>query len=177
MKKLLLHVCCGPCLLGASLHLKDSYEITCYFYNSNIYPRDEYIKRLEGAKTAASFLGYRFVEAEYNPSDFSEIAKGLENEPENGSRCLECYNLRLSKTAEYARDNSFNIFSTSLTTGTRKKAAIINPLGKSLSHDYGVEFLEGDWKKQHGYKRAIALASEIGIYRQNYCGCEFSGKF
>jgi epoxyqueuosine reductase len=176
MKKLMLHVCCGPCLLGASLHLRDSYEITCYFYNPNIYPRDEYLRRLEGAKTVALILGYEFIEADFIPSDFSEIAEGLENEPENGARCLKCYELRLSKTAEYARDKSFDLFATTLTTGPRKKASVINLAGIKASRDYDVEFLEGDWKKQDGFKRAMELASEMEIYRQNYCGCEFSGK-
>ena len=174
MKKLLLHVCCGPCLLGASFHLKDLFEITCYYYNPNIYPADEYMRRLEGAKKASSALSLEFIEAHYVPGEFEEISRGLETEPENGARCLECYKLRLTRTAQYARENGFAYISTTLTTGPRKRASDINQIGESAADLSGVTIVEGDWKKKDGFIQAMKLASEMDIYRQNYCGCVYS---
>ena len=116
----------------------------------------------------------KFLEGEYNPNDFFETSKGLENEPEGGARCAKCFNLRLSKTAEIAKQGNFDYFTTTLTISPLKNAHLINNIGTALSEKYGVPYLLSDFKKKNGYKRSIVLSKEYNLYRQNYCGCVFS---
>jgi len=158
MQKLLLHICCGPCATHVVESLHQKYNITGYFYNPNIYPEEEYKKRLDAAMEVAK----------------RTAVKGFENEPENGKRCNICYRLRFYGTAQYAADNSFDCIASTLTLGPQKKASIINPIGISETEKAGLSFIEGDWKKKDGFKRSCELSHEYGIYRQNYCGCLFS---
>ncbi len=174
MKKLLLHICCGPCASAVVERLIDDYDITGYFYNPNIHPEEEYRRRLEAMQMALNRFGIPFIEGCYNPDAFFEAVKGLEHEPENGLRCPVCYRMRLAATAEYAARNSFDCIASTLTLGPQKKATVINPIGVEAAESAGVKFLEGDWKKKDGFKRSLELSHEMGMYRQHYCGCVFS---
>jgi len=174
MKKLLLHICCGPCATHVLDILGHNYEVTGYFYNPNVHPEKEYGNRLAAARIVAGKAGIPLIEGDYDPSVFFESVKGYENEPENGERCRICYRLRLSETARFASCNSFDCIASTLTLGPQKKASVINPIGIEEAASAGVAFIEGDWKKKDGFKRSCELSREYGIYRQNYCGCLFS---
>ncbi len=176
MQKFLLHTCCAPCSIAIIDELKDQYGLTVFFYNPNIYPEAEYLKRKGEVVKVCKEWGVEMVDADYENNHWFELVVGLESEPEMGARCSVCFQMRLEKTAEYARENGFDIFCTSLTSGRNKKAEIINPIGKSLSERYGVEFLETDWKKDGRQEKGKKMIDERGIYRQNYCGCKFSIK-
>ncbi len=174
MQKLLLHICCGPCATHVLEVLRKNYHITGYFYNPNIYPIEEYEKRLAAAREVAKRMGITLIEGEYEQQTFFKAVEGFENEQENGERCNICYRLRLSDTAQKAADNSFGYIASTLTSGPMKKASIINLIGNEEAESAGLSFIEGDWKKKDGFRRSCELSREYEIYRQNYCGCLFS---
>ncbi len=175
---LLLHSCCGPCSSYVLEYLSKYFDITVLFYNPNIYPQSEYDKRLkEQIKllNMARFEGnpnIKFVQ--YNHDDFLKKTVGLENEKEGGNRCRECFLLRLSATACMAKEDKFDYFASTLTVSPHKNAEIINEIGVELEKKFGVKYLISDFKKKNGYKRSIELSNKFDLYRQNYCGCEFS---
>lgn len=171
MKKLLLHVCCGPCSTHVIDELKDN-EMTLFFYNPNIYPRDEYLRRLEAASKVADKKNIHFIDGDYDQETWDDYVKGYEKEPEGGKRCELCFEYRLRKTAEYARKNGFDTFATTLTISPHKDAKKIHAIGKAQEKEHGVSFLESDFKK--GFKESVEMSKELGLYRQNYCGCRFS---
>ncbi len=177
---LLLHSCCAPCSSYVLLYLSDYFKITVFYFNPNIAPQEEYQKRLleqkEFIKKIKTKNPVDFIEGNYDHFDFLKIAKGLENEPECGKRCHECYTLRLNETARLAKEKGFDFFTTTLSISPHKNAAKINELGLKAAKLFGVEFLCADFKKKNGYKRSIELSKEYGLYRQDYCGCEFSRK-
>lgn len=176
--KLLLHSCCAPCSSYCLEYLSEYFEITILYYNPNITAESEYRKRVEEQKRLISELPVRypvtFVEGNYEPGDFYRIAKGLETAPEGGERCFKCYRLRLEYAANYAKQHGFDYFCTTLSISPMKNAAKLNEIGNELSRIYSVNWLPSDFKKRNGYKRSIELSREYGLYRQNYCGCEFS---
>ena len=175
LEDLLLHTCCGPCGLYAATKLReDGYDVTLFFYNPNIFPDEEYQKRLSAIKEWADKNNFEFVIGEYNHNDWLKSVAGLEKEPEGGARCSVCFSLRLEGAAKYAKENNFEIFATTLTSGRNKKADIINPIGLGLAEKYGLKFYEADWKKGGGQEESRKMAQECDIYRQHYCGCEFS---
>ena len=174
MPTLLLHICCGPCATTVIERLSDDYDITGYFYNPNIYPEDEYRRRLEATDTVAKQSGIKLFEGVCDMQTFFKAVCGLENEPENGARCPVCYRLRLAETARIAAAEKYNAFASTLTLGPSKKAAVINPIGEEEAMRSGVRFLSGDWKKKDGFKRSCELSHKFSIYRQDYCGCIFS---
>ena len=174
MKKLLLHSCCGPCSTQVIDFLKNDYDITIYYYNPNIDTDEEYQHRLSEQKRYCQIVGAPVVEDGYNSGDFLEKVKGFENEKEGGARCPICFKLRLQKTAQKAKALGFDIFGTTLTVSPHKNAEIINAIGKSVGHDEDIEFLEGNYKKQDGYKKSIEFSKKYNLYRQTYCGCKFS---
>lgn len=173
-KKLLLHTCCGVCGAWVPEMLSKDYEVTVYFYNPNVFPKEEYEKRRDAAKTIADKLGLDFVEGEYDHNGWLEVVRDLEHEPEGGKRCPVCFTYRLEHTAEYAKSKGFDYFATTLTIGRNKRADVINPIAENLAEKYGVKFLSGDWKKKGGQEQSNKKSQEHGIYRQDYCGCEFS---
>lgn len=173
-KKLLLHACCGPCSTHVIEILKDEYDLTLFFYNPNIYPKEEYLKRLDAVKKVSKDMSVPLIIEEYNPSIWENAVRGVEQETENGKRCEICFNLRLEATAEYAKKNNYDMFTTTLTISPYKNAETINTIGKSLEGEYGIEFLESDFKKDDGYKKSIELSNKLGLYRQKYCGCVYS---
>jgi len=176
MRKLLLHTCCAPCSIAIIDELKSQYDLTVFFYNPNIHPEEEYLKRKKYVVQVCEEWGIKMIDMDYEVEKWEETVKGLEKEIEGGARCLKCFALRLEKTAKYAVDNGFEIYSTSLTSGRNKRADIINPLGVLLGKKYGVEYLQEDWKKAGRQERRKKMVEERGIYRQDYCGCVYSLK-
>jgi len=177
---LLLHSCCAPCSSYVIEYLSKYFNITIFYYNPNISPIEEYEKRKEEQiRFINQFKTVNKVnikDADYDYEKFLEIAKGLEQELEGGSRCSKCYLLRLEKTALKAKELNFDYFATTLTVSPYKNSDKINDIGKLLEEKYNIKYLFSDFKKKDGYKRSIELASTYNLYRQNYCGCEFSRK-
>lgn len=179
--KLLMHVCCGPCSTACLSVIADYFDITLLFYNPNIHPQQEYSKRyleLERFVDIKNQSGYdiKIVNAPYDPNEYFEHVKGLENEKEGGLRCNECFKLRLDYSAQYALKHGFDYFTTTLTISPYKNSQTINSLGKMLEQKYGIKYLFSDFKKNDGYKMSIQICKQYGIYRQDYCGCVFSKK-
>lgn len=173
-KSVLLHTCCGPCSTACIERLKDNFDLTVYFYNPNIEPYDEYLKRKEVQLKLLKELNVPYIDADYDNEVFREQTKGLECEPEGGARCPVCFKIRMGKTAEVAKENGFDYFCTSLTVSPHKNSAIINVIGDSIGKKYGIKFLHSDFKKREGYKRSIELSKEYDLYRQDYCGCLYA---
>ncbi|HAT03258.1 MAG TPA: recombinase [Candidatus Magasanikbacteria bacterium] len=176
MKKFLLHTCCAPCSIAIIDELQSQYDLTVFFYNPNIHPEEEYMKRKAEVVKVCQEWGVKMVDMDYEVEKWQDVTKGFEKEPEGGVRCSKCFALRLEKTAQYAADNNFEIYSTSLTSGRNKKADVIFPLGEFFGNKYGIEFLAEDWKKGGRQERGRKMVEEKGIYRQNYCGCVHSLK-
>lgn len=175
--KMLLHSCCGPCSTAVIDRLKDEYDLTIFYYNPCIYPKEEYLHRLDEQKryVLESNLNIVVIDGTYDDNQFFyEEYKGLENEKEGGARCNKCFALRLDKTAKYAKQNGFDIFATTLTVSPHKDAKVINQIGESLSKKYDIRYLVADFKKQDGFLKSIKISKEYNLYRQNYCGCKFS---
>lgn len=172
---LLLHSCCGPCSSYVLEYLSEYFDITVYYYNPGIYPEEEYFKRLDNQKALIDFTGYaELLDADYQHSEYLDAVKGYEDEPEGGGRCEICFRQRIFKTAEAAKSNGFEYFATTLTVSPHKNAELINKISKEAEAFYGVKHLPSDFKKKEGYKRSVELSNKYGLYRQDYCGCEFS---
>ena len=176
--RLLLHSCCAPCSSYTLEYLSRYFDITVYYFNPNISPKQEFDKRFEEQKRLISQMPFKnrvtLVEGDYNYDDFLEIAKGLENVPEGGERCFRCYKMRLESTARLAKEQGFDYFCTTLSISPLKNSQKINELGFEIEGKYGVKWLPSDFKKREGYKRSIQLSREYSLYRQNFCGCVFS---
>ncbi len=176
--KLLLHTCCAPCSSYCIEYLSQYFEITVLYYNPNIYPETEYIKRKNEQKRLIAEMQTKYpvtlLDCDFESEKFYDMAKGLENAREGGERCFKCYALRLEKTALEAKNKGFDYFTTSLTISPLKNAQKINEIGHELAEKYGVNWLPSDFKKKEGYKRSIELSKEYNLYRQNYCGCVYS---
>lgn len=177
MKKLLLHSCCGPCSTHVIDVLKNDYDLTIFYSNSNIFPIEEYEKRLQEQERYAKIMGIEVIEDQYDEEKYLEFVKGLEDEKEGGKRCKACFEFRLSRAADYAKNNGYDLFSTTLTVSPHKNSAVINEVGQKISKEKGIEFLAESFKKQDGYKKSVEIAKKYNLYRQNYCGCRFSRWF
>lgn len=174
--RLLLHCCCAPCTSGVLGRVTGSFETDLFFFNPNISPAIEYEKRLAELWRFADAVGHAGarIAADYVPEEFLSAAKGLEDAPEGGARCAKCFELRLGKTAEYAAQNGYDYFTTTLTVSPHKNADVINAIGGRLAEMYNVKYLYSDFKKKEGYKLSIEMSRQYGLYRQDYCGCMFS---
>ena len=175
--KLLLHSCCAPCSSYVLEYLSKHFDITVLYYNPNIYPEKEYFFRENEQERFINEVfsnDVKFKKEEYNPDEFYTAVKGLEGIKEGGERCFKCYLLRLEKTAQVAKENNFDFFTTTLSISPYKNAEKLNEIGEALSGKYGVKYLVSDFKKKNGYKRSTELSREYNIYRQDYCGCVFS---
>lgn len=176
--RLLLHCCCAPCSSYVLEYLSDYFDISVYFYNPNITEAEEYNKRANELVRLIDEMGLNgsvnFIYGDYEPMAFTEISKGLEKEPEGGTRCHKCYRLRLKKTAQYARNSGFDYFTTTLSISPHKDAQMLNEIGKELSQKYDIGYLFSDFKKRNGYKRSCQLSQIYNLYRQDYCGCIYS---
>ena len=180
-KSLLLHSCCAPCSSAVLEKLQEIFEITVFYYNPNISEDVEYRKRVEEQKRLIEVFNrkapscpIKIIDGDYEPQEFYQIAKGLETCPEGGERCFKCYALRLEKTAQLAKEEKFDYFTTTLTISPLKNAAKLNEIGEEMAVKYETAFLPSDFKKKEGYKRSIELSKEYDLYRQNFCGCVFS---
>lgn len=177
---LLLHACCAPCASYVIEYLSDFFDITLFYYNPNISPKTEYDFRLSELARLCSehpkAKNIKILPSQYNPEEFFQLAKGLENSKEGGARCKKCYELRLRKTAEEAKKHGFDFFTTTLTISPYKNAVWLNEIGENLMKEYGVSYLFSDFKKKNGYKRSIELSKEYNLYRQGFCGCVYSKK-
>lgn len=170
-----MHACCAICSGYPITLLKDmGYQVIVYFYNPNIFPEIEYNIRLQAQRILCKHLNCELVEAEYNPDDFYSCAKGLEDEPEKGKRCDKCFQLRLLKTAEYAKTHGIDTFTTSIVISPHKNYLKLSGLGKEIAQNFGLNYLDIDFKKKDGFLKTNNISKELNLYRQNYCGCEFS---
>ncbi|WP_288394501.1 epoxyqueuosine reductase QueH [uncultured Vagococcus sp.] len=181
---ILLHSCCAPCSTYTLEYMTQFAEITIYFANSNIHPREEYERRLLVQKkfvedfneTTNQQVG--FLAGEYEPSKFVRMVKekGLMDEKEGGKRCSACFNMRLDLVAEKAQELGFDYFGSALTISPKKNSQLINQIGMDIQKFYDVNYLPSDFKKNKGYERSIEMCKEYDIYRQCYCGCIFAAK-
>lgn len=175
---LLLHSCCAPCSSYVLEYLSNYFKITVFYYNPNISPVEEYNKRKEEQikfiKKLDTKYKVSYLEADYDNDKFLDISKGLEHEVEGGNRCFKCYNLRLEKTAQKALEYGFDYFGTTLSISPYKNSNKLNEIGEDIQNKYNIKYLFSDFKKKNGYKRSIELSREYNLYRQDYCGCEFS---
>ena len=176
---ILLHSCCGPCSSSVLELLSKYFDVTVLWYNPNLYPEAEYDKRLETQKQLIDAIAKDGVQAKllvepWRSEDYFSRIKGLENEPEEGKRCLECFKIRLDETARIASERDFEWFCTTLTVSSRKDAVAINAIGREAEAKYGVKWLPSEFKKREGNHRSIILSEKYGLYRQEYCGCVFS---
>lgn len=176
---ILLHSCCGPCSSSVLELLSKYFDVTVLWYNPNLYPEAEYDKRLSTQKQLIDAIAQDGVQAKllvepWRSEDYFSRIKGLENEPEEGKRCLECFRIRLEETARIASERGFEWFCTTLTVSSRKDAVAINAIGREAEAKYGVKWLPSEFKKREGNHRSIILSEKYGLYRQEYCGCVFS---
>ena len=178
--RLLLHVCCAPCSSYCLEYLSQYFEITVFYYNPNISIKEEYEHRLNEEKRLVRQMPFKnpvtVIEGAYDPNEFFDAVKGLENEPEGGKRCEKCFELRLGSAAKLAADRGFDYFTTTLTISPLKNAELLNTIGAREAERCGASWLYSDFKKREGYKHSIELSREYDLYRQNYCGCIFSSR-
>lgn len=175
---LLMHSCCAPCSSYCLTYLAQYFRITIFYYNPNISPETEYKKRVKEQIRLIQSLDVRypisFVEGTYEPEKFYEMAKGLEEVKEGGIRCFACYKMRQREAAYYAKEHGFDYFTTTLSVSPHKNAQKLNEIGLWLQEEVGVAYLVSDFKKKGGYLQSIELSKKYDLYRQDYCGCEFS---
>ena len=180
MPRVLLHSCCGPCSSSVLEYLTQYFDVTLLWYNPNIYPKEEFDRRFKTQVQLIESMGLAdkvSVLAEpWKSADYYARIKGLENEPEGGKRCAECFRLRLLETARLAKHYQFDYFCTTLTLSRHKDAVLINGIGEEIGRAVGVSWLPSDFKKRDGENRSIELSEKYGLYRQDYCGCVFSKK-
>jgi len=175
--KLFLHSCCAPCSSYVLEYLSDYFEITLFYYNPNIFPEEEYFKRVQEQVNLIRCMSFKnpvyFTLGKYEPEVFLSMAKGLEDIKEGGERCFKCYELRMREAALCAKAKNFDYFATTLSISPLKNAAKINEIGEAIWKEIGIPHLPSDFKKKNGYKRSIELSKEFGLYRQDYCGCVY----
>jgi len=176
--RLLLHSCCAPCSSSVLEYLTQFFDITLLWYNPNIFPQAEFEKRFETLISLIEQMGLadevNILAEPWKSQDYYRRIKGLEDEPEGGSRCAECFRLRLLETARLAKHYGYDCFCSTLSLSRHKDAVLINSIGEELARAVGVSWLPSDFKKRDGENRSIELSEQYGLYRQLYCGCEFS---
>ncbi len=148
--------------------------MACFFLGPNIHPEEEYHRRAKESREYCQKVGIRFIEGRYEPSEWFEAIKGHEHDEEGGERCSICYALRLRETASTAVDEGYEWFATTLTVSPHKNAEVINMIGEQIAGELGIRFLDRDFKKMHGFQRSVQMSKDLGMYRQDYCGCVFS---
>ena len=175
---LVLHSCCAPCSSAVLERLHEAFQLVVFYYNPNISPEAEFRHRAEEQARLVAEMplsdDVRVVEGEYDPQRFYELVRGHEEDPEGGERCGICFEMRLRKTAEYARSIGAEYFTTTLSISPLKNAQRLNELGTAIAGEFGMHYLLSDFKKKDGYRRSCVLSEEHGLYRQDFCGCVFS---
>lgn len=175
---LLLHSCCAPCSSYVISYLSDYFNITVFYFNPNITDRSEYLRRVREQKKFIESYETKypvdFIEGDYNPELFLQMSKGLEHVPEGSIRCAKCYRMRIEESARMAKQIKADYFTTTLTISPMKFSPLLNSIGDTIGKAYGVKYLVSDFKKRDGYKKSVELSGKYNLYRQDYCGCEFS---
>lgn len=178
--RLLLHSCCGPCSSSVIELLSKHFRVTVLWYNPNLYPEAEFYKRLETQKKLIASLeadglgSAELTVCDWRSEEYFSRVKGLEDEPEEGKRCLECFRIRLFETAKLAAEKGFDYFCTTLTVSSQKDPDAINAIGSEAAECFGVAWLPSEFRKREGGHRSVELSKKYGLYRQDYCGCVFS---
>ena len=178
-KTILLHACCAPCSSAVLERIAEYFDITILYYNPNITEKEEYEKRLQELEKFVNEINLdniKVMPGRYQPEEFFEMSKGLEQEKERGKRCYQCYKLRLEETAKIAEQQNFDFFTTTLSISPYKNSKWLNEIGADLDKKYQSTYLYADFKKKNGYKRSIELSKQYNLYRQDYCGCIYSKK-
>lgn len=186
-KKLLLHTCCAPCLSQCLTVLqgqwewervlpeKPDYDIHVLFYNPNIHPQEEYIRRGDEVERLCGIMeDVLYIEGTYDLSNWITLTELYKDAAEGSTRCEICFRIRLEQVFEYASLNGYDLVATTLTVSPHKNAELINRIGEELSEVFNVRYLPSDFKKQDGYKNSITLSEKFKLYRQDYCGCVYS---
>ena len=171
---LLLHICCAPDATIPWPALLEKYNVTGFFYGSNIHPLKEYERRIDSVKILQKSISGFVVFPPYSPETWHNATHGLENEPEGGARCTICFRKQFEATAKYAKEHNFEYITTTLTISPHKNVKLINEIGNSIASQYGVKWLDFVWRKNNGFLASIKRSKELGLYRQNYCGCIWS---
>lgn len=172
--KILLHICCAPDATTAYKRLSESNEVVGYFFNPNIHPKDEYLRRRTALEKLSNLWGFEVIYPPYDPQRWFKTVKGLEDLPEGSKRCQACIAMRLRESAIFAKGNGFDAFATSLTTSPHKDVDFINEIGTKLSNKVGIQYIPSAFRKKNGFLESVNYCKTLGIYRQNYCGCVFS---
>ena len=173
--KILLHICCAPCSTAVIDRLnEEGHEVTGFFYNPNIQPKEEYDLRKKEVQNYSVLKGFELLIGDYNYQDWDDITADYKNDPEGGKRCSICYKMRLLKTAVTAKKGGFESFTTTLSISPHKDVNKINELGKRIGKENDVAFLEADFKKKNGFHKSVCMSRDLGLYRQDYCGCIYS---
>jgi len=170
-EKILLHSCCATCSPYVIKVLTKDFRPTIYYYNPNIHPYEEYLRRRLDIEGYVRSIGLDFIEGEYDKYRWDYMTQGLEHELEGGARCEICFKLRLNKVALYAVNNGFKWFATTLTVSPHKNSRLINRICEELAEDYGINYYKADFKKHDGFKISVRMAKELDFYHQDYCGC------
>ena len=174
-KKILLHTCCGICSAYPISLLQDmGYSVVAYFYNPNIFPLEEYQKRLEAEKTLCNHFGCELIVGEYEPELYYNVVKGLENEPEKGKRCDKCFELRLRGAAKRSKKHGIKEFTTSMVISPHKNYEKLTAIGEKIAQEEDLIYLSTNFRKQDGFLKTNKISKELNLYRQNYCGCKFA---
>ncbi|HCC21819.1 hypothetical protein A2480_03125 [Candidatus Uhrbacteria bacterium RIFOXYC2_FULL_47_19] len=172
--RLLLHACCAPCSIAVINELRVEYELYVLFFNPNIHPEAEYLKRKSEVVRVCREWKVSMIDLDYESTLWEELVAPVSQKKEGGPRCSTCFRLRLARTADYAKEHGFVYFATSLTMGRRKDSTVINAIGRTIAVQFGLKFLDTNWKKGGRWETGRRLTEEWGIYRQSYCGCRFS---
>ncbi len=172
--RILAHICCAPDAIYVVGFLQNEYLTTGYFYNPNIWPQDEYMKRLGETRKVERILGFELLEEVYDSGRWMKAAGKFKDEPEKGRRCNICYALRLERAAQKTSALGIPSFTTVMSLSPWKKADVLNRIGRMIGRKYGIHFLEADFKKKGGFQKSVELSRRHGLYRQDYCGCIFS---
>lgn len=172
--KVLVHACCAPCSTEVLEELNAFSEIKIYYYNPNIYPFEEYLKRKEEFKKLPS--KFDFIDGIYDESIFLDYTINESNMKEGSKRCYNCYKFRLRETARLAKELGYDFFTTTLSISPYKKSKWINEILEQCQKEYGVDYIYSDFKKNDGYKKSILYSKQYDLYRQEYCGCRYSKK-
>ena len=172
--RMLLHSCCATCTAYPAGLLKERFDISLFYYNPNIFPEEEYNRRLADIRSLADTAGIKLIEGEYDTVGWDNATRHLSDEPEGGRRCTVCFDFRLEKTAATAKEKGFDIFGTTLSISPHKNSKAINEAGDHYGAKVGVDFYRADFKKKNGFKKATDLSNKFSFYRQNYCGCKYS---
>lgn len=174
-KQILLHACCGICSGYPVSLLRDmGYSVVVYFYNPNIYPFEEYQKRLEAEKKLCEYFDCTLIEENYEPEVYYKYVEGLENEPEKGARCDKCFELRLTKTAIKAKELGIDEFTTSMVISPHKNYEKLTSIGQKIAAQYNLKYFSENFRKHDGFLKTNQISRKLELYRQNYCGCKFA---